>query len=119
MTSGISKADGSPIDQESFEIGWQAAMAWLNTVVSVKDRRRLRDAQLQRRVDLSLLEIDIRELDLVIRTYNALNRERVSTIGDLIKWRERDVLLIRNIGKKSVSEINEALAKYGLCLPKD
>lgn len=118
MASGIGKADGSPIDQESFNIGWQAAMAWLDTVVSVKDRRRLRDAQLQRRIDLSLLEIDIRELHLVIRTYNALSRERVATIGDLIKWHESDVLHIRNIGKKSVSEINEALAKYGLCLRK-
>lgn len=63
-----------------------------------------------------LLAQDIDVLDLTIRAYNILHRERVHTLGDLVRKREVDVSDYRNMGAKTLDEIKEKLASYGLSL---
>lgn len=63
-----------------------------------------------------LLAKPVRELELSIRSENCLLRGGIHTIGDLIIKSKDDLLKIRNLGKISLREIEEKLAKYGLML---
>ncbi len=67
----------------------------------------------------SILERSIDELGLTVRSHNCLKRMNINTIGDLIKKKESDLLKVRNFGKKSLQEVQEVLAKFGLTLGMD
>jgi len=58
----------------------------------------------------------IDDLELTTRSANCLEAEEIYTVGDLIKWNERNLLKIPNFGKKSLKEIKEALHEWGLKL---
>ncbi|MBQ6774053.1 MAG: DNA-directed RNA polymerase subunit alpha [Synergistaceae bacterium] len=58
----------------------------------------------------------IHELELTIRSENCLLRGGMNTIGDLIKKSRDDLLKIRNLGKKSLGEIEAKLASMGYAL---
>lgn len=56
----------------------------------------------------------IEELVLSVRSYNALRRANVSTLGDLIELlNEGRLKSIRNLGAKSYSEIQTKMLVYG------
>ncbi len=55
----------------------------------------------------------IHELDLSIRSENCLLRGGITTIGDLLQRSRDDLLKIRNLGKKSLTEIEERLSARG------
>lgn len=58
----------------------------------------------------------IHELELSIRSENCLLRGGMNTIGDLIQKSRDDLLKIRNLGRKSLTEIEEKLASMGYSL---
>ena len=58
----------------------------------------------------------IHELELSIRSENCLLRGGMNTIGDLIKKSRDDLLKIRNLGRKSLTEIEEKIASLGFNL---
>lgn len=53
---------------------------------------------------------------LRVRTQNCLKDEKIYYIGDLVKRNERDLLKTPNLGKVTLNEIKEFLAKYSLSL---
>lgn len=62
----------------------------------------------------SACDVSIEELVLSVRSYNALRRANVTTLGDLIeKLNEGDLKSIRNLGAKSYSEIQTKMLVYG------
>ena len=67
----------------------------------------------------SLLSKGVRELELSIRSENCLLRGGIHTIGDLVSRSKDDLLKIRNLGKISLREIEEKMAKYGIALSDD
>lgn len=82
-------------------------MALLDNAVS--DKRWVRGDNLSRSVD---------ELHLNIRAVRCLRDVGILTIGDLVKKTERDLLRIKNFGRKSLREIKEILANMGLSLDR-
>ena len=65
-----------------------------------------------------LLDMSIEELDLSVRSYNCLKRANVNTVGELITKTEDDMMKVRNLGKKSLEEVDEKLNSLGLSLKK-
>lgn len=63
-----------------------------------------------------LLGLSIEELDLSVRSFNCLKRAGINTIGELIEKTPEDMLKVRNLGKKSLEEVEEKLAEFGLAL---
>lgn len=55
-------------------------------------------------------QVSVDELDLSIRPYNCLIRAGIHTIGDILT---HDLLRVRNLGRKSLSEIVNAVESYG------
>lgn len=58
----------------------------------------------------------IEELDLSVRAYNCLKRANINTVYDLVQRNEEDMMKVRNLGKKSLEEVEQKLAALGLHL---
>lgn len=63
-----------------------------------------------------VLEITIEEMDLSVRSYNCLKRAGINTIEELIKRDEEEMMKVRNLGRKSLEEVQQKLATLGLGL---
>ena len=61
-----------------------------------------------------VLEMTIEELDLSVRSYNCLKRAGINTVQELIQKTEEDMMKVRNLGRKSLEEVQEKLAELGL-----
>ncbi len=66
-----------------------------------------------------ILEITIEELDLSVRSYNCLKRAGINTVEELIKRNEDEMMKVRNLGRKSLEEVEHKLAALGLALRVD
>ncbi|MFN3429507.1 MAG: DNA-directed RNA polymerase subunit alpha [Candidatus Sericytochromatia bacterium] len=64
-------------------------------------------------------DLSIEELDLSVRAYNCLKRANIYTVGDLLKKTERELMDIKNFGKKSADEVIERLKAFGFNMAKD
>ncbi len=60
--------------------------------------------------------LSIEELDISQRALNSLRRIGISTIGDLVQLTEDELKSTKNIGRKALAEIKEALKEMGLSL---
>lgn len=65
---------------------------------------------------LQKLAKPIDEIELSVRSTNCLHNANIELIADLVLKDEADMLKYRNFGKKSLTEIKEALSKMGLHL---
>lgn len=70
----------------------------------------------ERRVENKNLDISIKELEFSVRSRNCLEQENIRTLGELAMKRASELLAIKNFGKKSLNEIRDKLAQYGLSL---
>lgn len=57
------------------------------------------------------------EWGLKVRVINCLKDMNIKTIEDLLRWPAKDLLLTPNLGKKSLTEIQDILNLFGLKLP--
>ena len=58
----------------------------------------------------------IDDLQLSVRAMNCLKAEEIKSIGELVHRKKSDLLKTPNLGKKSLKEIEEALASKGLAM---
>jgi hypothetical protein len=56
----------------------------------------------------------IEDLGLSVRSTNCLHGENITLVSELVKLKAEQVLKTRNLGKKQLSEIEDALARHGL-----
>ncbi|MBQ4552080.1 MAG: DNA-directed RNA polymerase subunit alpha [Clostridia bacterium] len=67
-----------------------------------------------------VLEMTIEELDLSVRAYNCLKRAGINTVAELVQRNQEDMMKVRNLGKKSLEEVEQKLEALGLGLrPSD
>ncbi len=61
----------------------------------------------------------IDSLELTSRAKNCLKAERILLVGDLVQQSDDNLVIIPNLGRRSLNEIKEILATRGLCLGMD
>ncbi len=66
-----------------------------------------------------VLELTIEELDLSVRSFNCLKRANINNVEDLISRTGEDMMKVRNMGRKSLEEVQNKLAMMGLSLASD
>lgn len=66
-----------------------------------------------------VLEMTIEELDLSVRSYNCLKRAGINTVQELIRKSDEEMMKVRNLGKKSLEEVQNKLKELGLNLRKE
>jgi len=52
-----------------------------------------------------IMDLTIEELDLSVRSYNCLKRAGINTVGELVRKTEDEMMKVRNLGKKSLEEV--------------
>ncbi|MBR5986044.1 MAG: DNA-directed RNA polymerase subunit alpha [Clostridia bacterium] len=63
-----------------------------------------------------VLEMTIEDLDLSVRAFNCLKRAGINTVGELAQKNQEDMMKVRNLGKKSLEEVEQKLQALGLSL---
>ena len=63
-----------------------------------------------------ILEMNIEDLDLSVRSYNCLKRAGINTVDELVQRDEDEMMKVRNLGRKSLEEVQQKLAQLGLSL---
>ena len=66
-----------------------------------------------------VLEMTIEELDLSVRSFNCLKRANINNVEDLISRTAEAMMKVRNMGRKSLEEVQNKLAMMGLSLASD
>ena len=62
------------------------------------------------------LEMTIEELDLSVRAYNCLKRAGINSVSELVQKNQDDMMKVRNLGRKSLEEVEQKLEALGLSL---
>lgn len=62
------------------------------------------------------LDKSVEVLQFTVRTQNVLKAESIISVRDLVQKSARDLLRVCNFGRQSLREVEEMLAKHGLCL---
>ncbi len=63
-----------------------------------------------------IMDMTIEELDLSVRSFNCLKRAGINTVGELVQKNAEDMMKVRNLGKKSLEEVDKKLLELGLTL---
>jgi len=61
----------------------------------------------------------VEQMDLSVRTMNCLRRSGITTVGELVSKKPKELLKLRNFGQKSFQEIEAKLSVLGLALSPD
>lgn len=83
---------------------------------SERQEEERREYEQEKRDKDKVLEKTIEDLEFSVRTFNCLRKEKIETLGQLTEYTQEQLLDIRNFGKKSLTEVIDKLAEYGLSL---
>ena len=67
----------------------------------------------------TMLKMTIEELDLSVRSFNCLKRANINTVEDLVSKTQDEMIKVRNLGRKSLEEVEHKLTMMGLSLASD
>ena len=67
-------------------------------------------------IDLLKLKCTQVELDLSVSAYNCLKRAGINSVAELVLKNQDDMMKVRNLGRKSLEEVEQKLTALGLGL---
>ncbi|WP_252311592.1 DNA-directed RNA polymerase subunit alpha [Sinobaca sp. H24] len=113
--------DGSIRPEEAVSLGAKILNEHLNIFIGLTDQAQNAEIMVEKEEDQKekVLEMTIEELDLSVRSYNCLKRAGINTVQELTQKSEDDMMKVRNLGRKSLEEVQEKLAELGLGLRKE
>ncbi len=111
-TNGTMKPD------EATSLGAKILTEHLNLFIGLTDHVDDVEIMVEKEEDKKekVLEMVVEELDLSVRSYNCLKRAGIDTVEGLTQRTPEDLMKVRNLGKKSLEEIQGKLAELGLSL---
>ncbi len=96
-----------------FELGTDVASD--EALAAIREANQsLIDPELQQKLNMTT-----QELDLSVRANNCLESAKISSVRELVKKTEADLLKVRSFGKTSLREVKRKLADLGLSLGMD
>lgn len=108
--------DGSITPSEGVSIGAKIMQEHLNLFIELTDSTDTMEIMVEKEEDQKekALEMTIEELELSVRSFNCLKRAAINTVEELTHRSEEDMMKVRNLGKKSLDEVNAKLKELGL-----
>lgn len=114
-------SDGSIRPDEALSLGARILSKHLNLFINLTEK--VDEVEISCEKDENnknkLLEMTIEELDLSVRSYNCLKRAGINTVEELVRKTEEEMMKVRNLGKKSLEEVQNKLSELGLALRKE
>ncbi|SDZ18471.1 DNA-directed RNA polymerase subunit alpha [Tindallia californiensis] len=104
--------------EESLSLSAKVMTEHLNLFINLTDHVNDVEIMVQKEDDEKekVLEMTIEELDLSVRSYNCLKRAGINTVEELAEKNEEEMMKVRNLGKKSLEEVQKKLIALGLSL---
>lgn len=114
-------SNGSLRPEEAVSLGAKILNEHLMLFVGLTEEAKDAEIMVEKEEDQKekVMEMTIEELDLSVRSYNCLKRAGINTVQELTQKTEEDMMKVRNLGRKSLEEVQEKLAELGLSLRKD
>ncbi len=113
--------DGSLEPYEALSLAAKVLTEHLKLFVDLSEAAKNTQIMVEKEEDQKekILEMPIEELELSVRSFNCLKRSGVSTVGDLTKKTENEMMKVKNLGRKSLEEVIEKLHALELDLMKE
>jgi DNA-directed RNA polymerase subunit alpha len=110
--------NGTIEPEEAVSLGAKILNEHLNLFISLTDHISDVEIMVEKEEDEKekVLEMTIEELDLSVRSYNCLKRAGINSVEELTTKSEDDMMKVRNLGKKSLEEVQKKLAELGQSL---
>ncbi len=110
--------DGSIKPDEGVSLGAKILTEHLNLFISLTEHIDDVEIMVEKEEDQKekVKEMTIEELELSVRSYNCLKRAGINTVDELTQKTEEDMMKVRNLGKKSLEEVQNKLAELDLSL---
>jgi len=84
-------------------------VALAGDVVTVQEEQKEEETKSKTKND----DLSIEELELSVRAYNCLKRANIFSLNDLLKRTERELMEIKNFGRKSAEEVIDRVKEMG------
>ena len=90
----------------------------LNLFIDLSENARTVDIMVEKQDNEKekVMEMNIDELELSVRSYNCLKRAGINTVEELCNRTSEDMMKVRNLGRKSLEEVLAKLNELGLHL---
>ena len=110
--------NGARAPDEAVSLAANLLVEHLKLFVDLSENARLVDVMVESTTDEKekVLEMNIDELELSVRSYNCLKRAGINTVQELINKTPEDMMKVRNLGRKSLDEVLAKLKELGLAL---
>ncbi|WP_053955670.1 DNA-directed RNA polymerase subunit alpha [Inediibacterium massiliense] len=110
--------DGSIKPDEGVSLGAKIMNDHLRLFIDLTDHVDNVEIMVEKEEDKKekVMEMTIEELELSVRSYNCLKRAGINTVEELTDKSEEDMMKVRNLGKKSLEEVQQKLEELGLGL---
>ena len=112
--------NGSIKPEEAISLSAQILIQYLNLFTEIDDTYAEVEILVEKEEEKKdkVLEMSIEELELSVRASNGLKRANINTVGDLIEKNREEMSKIRNLGQKSLEEIEKKLKELDLTFKK-
>ena len=110
--------NGAIAPDEAVSLAARVLVEHLNLFVDLSENAKSVDVMVESVTDENekVLEMNIDELELSVRSYNCLKRAGINTVEELINKTPEDMMKVRNLGRKSLDEVLAKLKELGLSL---
>ncbi len=112
--------NGTLAPDEAVSMAAKVLSEHLSLFVDLSESTKYLDVMVERKDDEKekVLEMNIDELELSVRSYNCLKRAGINTVEELCNRSHEDMMKVRNLGRKSMEEVVTKLKELGLSLYK-
>lgn len=113
--------NGTLEPDEAVSLAAKVLSEHLNLFIDLSEAAQQADVMIEKADDAKekVLEMNIDELELSVRSFNCLKRAGIHTVEDLVNKTEGEMMKVRNLGRKSFEEVMQKLASLGYKFPKD
>ncbi len=110
--------NGTLAPDEAVSLAAKVLSVHLGLFVDLSENAKTAEIMVEKEEDEheKVLEMNIDELELSVRSYNCLKRASINTVEELINRTPDDMMKVRNLGKKSLDEVLAKLKELGLQL---
>ena len=110
--------NGTLAPDEAVSLAAKVLSEHLNLFIDLSENAKTVDVMVEKTDDEKekVLEMNIDELELSVRSYNCLKRAGINTVEELTNKTSEDMMKVRNLGRKSLEEVLAKLKELGLSL---
>ncbi len=108
--------NGAIAPDEAISLAAKVLSEHLSLFINLSENAKTAEVMVEKEDDNKekVLELNIDELELSVRSYNCLKRASINTVEELISKTPEEMMKVRNLGRKSLEEVFAKLKELGL-----